>query len=531
MLVPFFLYAESHYRFRYFFSYLHKPEPEVIFDIPHRIDPGFPIPLLLVIKDADKYPSEIHRGVATISQGGRECFQEVLVETPLPFDQKLSWKRFDLAPRGLRGWIEVDIQFHLHRKGKTRSYRNDNYRTSSHQPLRVFLSNDPLPSLPDLVYGDVHTHSSYTDDQVEFGAPLEPSIALSRAMGLSFFCATDHSYDLDDRIDTYLENDASLPKWKAFQREVQDLNRSNQDFAVIPGEEVTCRNRKGQNVHLLLLGNAEYVPGSGDSAERWLRTRSEYSIADVLKTQKNETVSIAAHPRETVPFLQRLLLGRGRWAYDDLKADGLTGIQFANGVIRDGFDEGKRLWIRTLLEGRTLKIVAGNDSHGNFNRFRQIGLPFLRIVERSQQIFGKMRTGVVCADSLSKDGILAALKAGICFVTDGPACMISVTNEDGHKTEVGGTAVGRSLRCFIQARSTTEFGMLDRVVLFHGVIGNEREVVLWETKKNGTYRVDESIPLRESMEGYVRAEVYTRNGTALPHARHFAFTNPIWLMP
>jgi len=50
--LPLFLYAETHYRFPYFFSLLRKNEPEIIADAPHRIEPGSPLPILILIKDA-----------------------------------------------------------------------------------------------------------------------------------------------------------------------------------------------------------------------------------------------------------------------------------------------------------------------------------------------------------------------------------------------------------------------------------------------------------------------------------------------
>ena len=54
--LPLFLYAETHYRFKYFFSFLKKQEPELLADAPHRVEPGKDIPILILSKDADRYP-------------------------------------------------------------------------------------------------------------------------------------------------------------------------------------------------------------------------------------------------------------------------------------------------------------------------------------------------------------------------------------------------------------------------------------------------------------------------------------------
>ena len=56
----FFLYTEIHYRFPFIFSRYFKKEPEILADIPHRINPSMKIPVMLLIKDADKYPVELN---------------------------------------------------------------------------------------------------------------------------------------------------------------------------------------------------------------------------------------------------------------------------------------------------------------------------------------------------------------------------------------------------------------------------------------------------------------------------------------
>ena len=50
------LYAELHYTFPFIRSRHYIHEPEIISDIPHRIEPGHKIPILLMIKDANNFP-------------------------------------------------------------------------------------------------------------------------------------------------------------------------------------------------------------------------------------------------------------------------------------------------------------------------------------------------------------------------------------------------------------------------------------------------------------------------------------------
>ena len=57
----FFLYTEIHYRFPFIFSRYFLKEPEILADIPHRINPNNKLPIMLLIKDADKYPVFINK--------------------------------------------------------------------------------------------------------------------------------------------------------------------------------------------------------------------------------------------------------------------------------------------------------------------------------------------------------------------------------------------------------------------------------------------------------------------------------------
>ena len=51
-----FLYAELHFRFKWCGSRYYKKEPEILADIPIRIEPKKDIPILLIIKDAHLFP-------------------------------------------------------------------------------------------------------------------------------------------------------------------------------------------------------------------------------------------------------------------------------------------------------------------------------------------------------------------------------------------------------------------------------------------------------------------------------------------
>lgn len=529
--LPFLLYAETHYRFRYFFSLLRKREPEIIADAPHRLEPGRPLPLLVLAKDANSYPCTLRQVTVAVRQKAAVLFEGELLPAPRHLDKPFWWEILRLDARSWSGWVELEVALQVEQDGRVKTYYSDNHRTSTHKPLRVFVAREPLPSFPNLVLGDAHTHSNYTDDQVEFGPPLRSSRELCQAMGLSFFCVTDHSYDLDDHVDTYLANHPNLPKWKALQTEITDANSETGTFAIIRGEEITCRNLKGRNVHLLLLGAREYISGSGDGAERWLRTRSEHSIHELLASRKEGTIACAAHPQERVPFLQRLLLRRGSWSDRDLQTEGLSGIQFANGLLGAGFWMGKRSWVKALLGGRHVYAVAGNDAHGNFNRFRQVGFPFFKIKERGHQLFGQMRTGVVLDGGVSEGGILDALRDGRSIISDGPVVRMAILGANGTTTNTGGTVKGKSQRLSLSAKSTSEFGELALVKVIIGEIGAKEEKIEHKAEGKLGFELTREATIEASKPSYVRAEVFTTRDPLCDGHSHWCFTNPIWINP
>lgn len=514
------MYAEVHYRFRYFFSLLNAPEPEILADAPHRVEPGEPIPILLLVKDADRHHVTLLSAEAELSDGVATRTVPLL-RSEVRIAEHWWWTVIEVPTDGLNGWVSCAVQFRYDAGRGVQTAVSDNYRTTRHAPLRVFVSTEPLPTLPQLLLGEGHSHSTATEDQVEFGVPLGAVRSLARRMGLSFAAITDHSYDLDDAITSYLENDPALPKWHSFQREVADLNR-RAGFSLIPGEEVTCRNAAGQNVHCLVLGDPQFHPGSGDGAERWLRTRSELSLRDLLDRVDGSAVVAAAHPREHVPFLQRLLLRRGPWSEADESQIGLHALQFWNGTFDRRCKEGRDAWVRQLLQGRRLGIVAGNDAHGNFNRFRQLSIPFVSLREADHQLFGRVRTGLF-ADVNSTGGILDAMRRHRTIATDGPVGMI--TDVDGRP--VLGETVASPTTVRLIARTSHEFGLIEKIELRRGIIGAaaEESLEFWESpgEMYWAWRSD----VKEPRPHYLRLEITTHPGKRDGRA-HYCLTSPVW---
>ncbi len=527
----FFLYAEIHYRFKIAPSLLYRRQPEIIADAPHRLEPGQPLPILLLIKDAHHFPIELLAVEIEISS--TQSFRYQLFGAAEHLTTQWWWRVFYVSlPADVRGHIQANVVIDYRCRGKTHRCCNDNYRGTSHAPLEVFVAEAPLPTLPGFYHGDLHCHTHATSDQVEYGAPLPALLALARAQGISFCAATDHSYDLDDFSDDYLHNDPELRKWHALQNEIHRLNAQQRDFVIIPGEEVSCGNTNGENVHFLVLNHPHFIRGCGDGGEKWLHTRPDHTIAEVLAMLGPQDLAFAAHPLAPVPRLERLLLGRGNWSLADLAHTRLNGLQFWNGKAL-GEEEGFAHWRKLLLEGRKLFAIAGNDAHGNFNRYRQIAWPCLTMAEHHDHLFGCRRTAVKLRDKLALGSLLSALRNGRALVTTGPMLDLQIENGNGAIAQMGETITGGATHAMIAAVSTAEFGKLERVILWRGDLMNKREEVLFECAqfpRPYEYHAKLSLP-HAAGHCYVRAQV--SSSQHIPKAASpktlVGLSNPIWV--
>ncbi|MFQ5603669.1 MAG: CehA/McbA family metallohydrolase [bacterium] len=520
------LYAEIHYSFKGIYSRLKMREPEILADLPHRIDNSAPLPVLLLIKDADRYPVILHSveveflGKAT-GLTVQFHFQQLTVSEKL-------WHRVLHVEINQKAYgnCQVDVTIHCTIDNKPRTIKNDNYVSTGKKPFHVFISEEKLPAPQNWYYGDFHCHTRYTSDQVEFGAPMAAMIQLSKSLGLSFFCATDHSYDLDDEPDNFLKRDPRLTKWKNLQLEIAALNSAHPQFVIVPGEEVSAGNRRNQNIHCLILNNSEFLPGAGDSAEKWLRTKPDLSVAEILSRVQIDAVCFAAHPGTQPPFLQKWLVRRGIWQFEDLLHPNLHGLQIWNGT-EEGLQKGKEWWVKLLLQGKRIYISGGTDAHGNFNRFRQIGFPFFTMRENHQHLFGSVRSCVYVRGSLSLNSLLQGIKNGRMIVTNGPFADILLKNEENENVGMGESLHGQEFRVNINCETTSEFGALDELKVFLGDLQQKQEYLIKTVKMfDGQNRFDLQFPIaRKGFSGYIRVELFSKK----LDKTFQCLTNPVWM--
>jgi len=521
-LLPILLYAEMHYRLKFLRGRLYKKQPEILFDVPRRVQTTR-LPVVLIIKDAHWFPVTLKEIILKITSPFDEtlCVKQVFSEN-LKIDEPWFTREYSLEVANYRNQLLIiNCMATLECGGRIITIQNDNYAGLSQADFSVYVDSEPLPADSGWIWGDLHCHSQWTSDQVEFGVPLAVLPGLAQAMGLSFCALVEHSYDLDDLPDSWTENDPEVQKWPAYHQAIQTINANFNDFIIIPGEEVSVDNGLGRNVHLAILNNPEFFPGSGDGLEHSAGFASELTYQRVLERAEPRALIFAAHPLCEPPLSQKIIARRGIWNLHD-HFQRLNGWQILNGQEGKEFIAGRNFWIKKLLSGSHSYIYAGNDSHGNFNRFRQVKIPLLLMHENEHQIFGEFLTGVQTDLADGLDNLVANLKNGAVIISNDPFLNIKAIDSRQNRYTIGQTMPERPQSIEITARSTHHFGAIHSIKLYTGNCDRQTEKVKVIEITGGVYGKMINLPVSDlPNSGYFRAEVETKN-------RKFALTNPIW---
>jgi len=194
----FLLYAELHFHLNLFRGRLFIKEPEILSDLPIRIEPGKKLPILLLIKDAHIFPIKL-QNVEVVLYKEHKIASSYDKRYNLSINKHWWYDTLFIDVDNIFGNIQVDIIFTYEINGNIKTCRIHNYPLSTHRKMETFISVYKYPNDGNVVYGDLHYHSNLTEDMVEFGAPIKSTLDAAESMGLDFFCNTDHSYDLDDK--------------------------------------------------------------------------------------------------------------------------------------------------------------------------------------------------------------------------------------------------------------------------------------------------------------------------------------------
>ena len=519
------LYAELHYKYRFLGSRYYINEPEILADTPFRVEPSLDIPILLLIKDAHLYPIFLEYVSVNIYQSEKK-----IISFQTSFKEKINnrwWSQTIYIENNIYGNILLEVYFHYSINGIKKYCKTHNYPQSKNHHLESYISLYHYPKDGIVQYGDLHYHTNLTEDMVEYGAPLRDTLIAAQYMGLDFYCTTDHSYDLDDKCNSWIETDPKLKKWYSSRREIDNINNEEMFSSfIIPSEELTLHNHKGQNIHALILNNYKFLSGCGDGFEKYFNFHSEFDTKSIHNNLEENAICIAAHPFEQVSILQKLLLKRGIWNHKDIINNKLSGLQIVNGEMGPIFINGIKKWTKLLLSGFIKYIYAGNDAHGNFNIYRQIRLPMISLMEVKKQIFGKYRTGVYAKNKNDIHSIILALKAGNCFITNGP--LLNVTsNSSNNYYKMGDRISSNEGTININVISSPEFGYIKDITLIKGIIGEKNEEQIVILKNLNKYE------FKYSYDAYIHSTCYYRCEVNIDSNKEniCAISNPIWFAP
>lgn len=495
-----------------------RKEPDVVADTITRTSRPGPIPVLLIVRHSDKFPAILEK--VTISaefDDGRPALEKIV-----EYNLKLKrpwWSDVQNVeiPESYKGKILINVRFEMNIKGKERSIKNNNARDSRHLPLEIFAGAPPLPRYDDWYAGDPHFHTYFSDNAVEFGAPIDVSADMAGRLGLDWLVFTDHSFDLDDTEGDSTKNDPLLPRWNRYLTEVAAAKKAHPEMALLTGEELSCGNSKGQNVHMLVINNSEFYVGNGDGFES--KNSPDRSCSDVAASAPGTVLTFSAHPRCELSPVELYVINRGNWEQPDMDMPGLTGHEAWNHAFAP-YPEGLEWWKKLLESGSRKFLLAGSDSHGDFNR-EYSGWPYA-------PSFGAPRTLVYVEGGLSSEKLLDGLKKGRIVTTSGPAAMLEIVNSDGDSTIIGGETAGGPFMAVAGARSSAEFGPISEIKIYAGNLDTKSETLLTTYSSEYSadpFDVDNTLRLPDDLKnGYVRIEATSKSGDQT----FYAYTNPIW---
>ena len=422
-------YAETHFKFKLPWSLLYKPWPEIIFDAPFQFVPGVEPTLWIVVRDADRFPTMLKTAEIllkhTVDKNFNYAFdhaaktaqqQDIAISRDLNLEvhEQMQFIPFPLGEVPA-GTYEAHCKLTVERDGKTQTFERWNLPRLKQAPLRFKVLNEFPPSAPGYVAGEMHCHTHYSADHVEYGATPEVLQQAAKAVGLDFVSCTDHAYDFAFTQEDYTkEAESPVPRFQKLREEIAALPRENEKGESMPlllaGEEVSAGNSKGENVHMTVLAPDGYLPGLGDCGRYWLENRPTRSIKQILND--TEAHCFAAHPFQQMGLLEKFVFRRGYWKPEDLnianksaekkaknfnnenatKKHSIRGIQFWNGIRDEGFKLGREFWINELGKGNYLLPIGGNDAHGDLNDTTAVDLPLISLKHSRAHIFGNVRT-------------------------------------------------------------------------------------------------------------------------------------------
>ena len=304
--------------------------------------------------------------------------------------------------------------------------------------------------------GDLHTHTVHSDGK----RTLAELATDAHAAGLDFVVSTEHNTN-------------------AAHRELGE--HAGDDLLILNGEEVTTRNG-----HLVAAGLTD------DCWVDWRFRATDDRLRDVLDTiHQQHGLAIAAHPHAPCLGCQ--------WKFGYA---GLDAVEVWNGPWTPDDEVSLQQWNSMLVnpDGSWIPAVGSSDSHTESD---PVGLA----------------QTVVLADRLSREAILAGIRAGRCYVTGSSQVELDFTASAAEQVYGIGDRLALPEDSPVRIRLSVR-GVTEGVVRF---VTDEGWAAVLDLPPEGVVEWTTT----PAVSSYVRAEVRTPGPPFFePMA---AFTNPIFL--
>jgi hypothetical protein len=146
-IIPILGYLELHYKFPFFsFSRYFTKEPEIVADVPHRIKPGSPVPVSILVKDAHLFPITLKIiNIKIKSQLNEVLNKEIRINDEI---NSKWWEKiieFKIHPDLAIGSVNLWVTIHYDVRDQSRSIITHNVPTSSPYLLSTYLDYEDLP--------------------------------------------------------------------------------------------------------------------------------------------------------------------------------------------------------------------------------------------------------------------------------------------------------------------------------------------------------------------------------------------------
>ena len=217
-------------------------------------------------------------------------------------NEKYWYFTFTIPPSDLVGYNDViDIRV-------TIEYANLTV-TDDVIGMRVFRSDEDVPTQANWYRGDTHLHSMYTQSDAEIGLPLCATKNAAQLSGLDWITTTDHTSDFDNYGSSISAN------WVRIRNEVAAFNLLDSSMLFIPGQEVAVTNSDDKLVHMLAYPNPLMpvdMPFLGDGNGDLIATTVTLNNA-LNNIDSYNGFAYAAHPFATGDQLPTIPVNGGIW--------------------------------------------------------------------------------------------------------------------------------------------------------------------------------------------------------------------------